>query len=51
MGACRAHEVGRGGSGINKSAPELTRRDRKTIPHPAPPGDQTQGLRICIPTV
>ena len=30
------------GSGTNKSAEELTRRDRKT----APPGDRSQGLRI-----
>ena len=47
LGACRTHE---GGSGTNKSAQELTRRDRKTVPHPAPPGDRTQGLRIWIPT-
>ena len=29
------------GSGTNKSAQELTRRDRNTVPHPAPPGDLT----------
>ena len=29
----------------------LTRRDRKTVLHLAPPGDQTQGLRIWIPTL
>ena len=39
----------KGGSGTSKSAQELTRRDRKTVPHPAPPGDWTQGLRIWIP--
>ena len=32
-GACCTHE---GGSGTNKSAQELTRRDRKTVSHPAP---------------
>ena len=41
---------GGGGSGTNKSAQELTRRDRKTVCHPAPPGDRTQGLLIWIPT-
>ena len=39
-GACRTHE---GGSGTNKSAQELTRRDRKTVPHSASPGDRTRG--------
>ena len=43
MGACRTHE---GGSGTNKPAHELIRRDRKTVANPAPPGDRTQGLRI-----
>ena len=47
LGACCTHEVG---SGTNKSAQELTWRDRKTVPHPAPPGDRTQGHRIIIPT-
>ena len=36
----------KGGSSTNKSAQELTRRDRKTAHHLAPPGDRTQGLRI-----
>ena len=43
LGACRTHE---GGSDTKKSAQELSRRDRKTVSHPAPPGDRTQGLRI-----
>ena len=30
----------------NKSALELIQKDRKVVPHPAPPGDRTQGLRI-----
>ena len=38
LGVCRTHE---GGSGTNKSAQELTRRDRKTAPHPAPLWDRT----------
>ena len=37
LGAYRSHE---GGSGTNKSAQELIRRDRKTAAHPAPPGDR-----------
>ena len=37
VGACRTHE---GESGTNKSAQELTWRDRKTALHPAPPVDQ-----------
>ena len=40
LGACRTHKGGYG-SGTNKSAQELTRRERETAPHPAPPGDQT----------
>ena len=32
-----------GGSGTNKSAQELTRRDRKSVCHPAPLGD---GARV-----
>ena len=43
LGACRTHEWRGGGWGggrvHNKFAPELTRRDRKTVSHPAPPGD------------
>ena len=35
----------KGGSGTNKSAEDLTRRDRNVVSHPAPPGDRTQGLR------
>ena len=34
LGACHVHE---GGSGIDKSAQELTRRDRKTVPRPVCP--------------
>ena len=42
VGGCRTHK---GGSGTNKPAQELTRRDRKTAAHPAPPaGDQTQAF-------
>ena len=41
VGASRKHE---GGSGINKCAQEVTRRDRKNVSHPAPPGDRTQAL-------
>ena len=33
LGACHTHE---GGSGTNRSTQELTRRDRKTVAHPAP---------------
>ena len=41
------HTKGVGGeSGTNKSAQELTQRDRRTVPHPAPPRDLTQGLQI-----
>ena len=40
LGACRTHEEG---SGTNKSAQEWARRDRKTIPRLASPGDRTQG--------
>ena len=47
LGACRTHE---GESGTNKSAQELTRRDRKTAPHSVPPRDRTQGLLSSIPT-
>ena len=45
---CCTHK---GGWGTKKSAQELTRRDRKTVPHPALylPRDWTQGLRIWIP--
>ena len=43
LGACHTHEVG---SGTNKSAKELTRRDTKIASHPVPPGDRTQGHRI-----
>ena len=39
-----------GWSGTNKCAQELTLRDRKAVPQPAPPGDLTQGLRIWILT-
>ena len=35
VGACRTHE---GGSGTNKSAQGLARKDRKTVAHPVPPG-------------
>ena len=42
VGACHTHN---GGSGTNKSAQELLRGTEKT-PYTAPPGDQTQGLRI-----
>ena len=35
-----------GGSGANKSAQELTWKDKKPVPHSTPPGDRTQGLRI-----
>ena len=58
LGACRTHE---GGSGTNKSAQELTRRDKISLSYPAPPGDQTQGLwmknsntlttELCPPSV
>ena len=48
VGAFRIHE---GESGTNKSAQEWTRRNRKTVYHPAPPGDRTQILRIRIPTL
>ena len=34
------------GSCTNKSAQELIRRDRKTVPHLALPENRTQGLRI-----
>ena len=34
------------GSGTNKTAQDLTRRDRKPVLHLARPGDRTQGLRI-----
>ena len=47
VGACHTHK---GGSGTNKSAHELTRRDRKSVPHPAPPGDQTQGTHMYTHT-
>ena len=43
LGACRTQE---GGSGTNKTAQVLSRRDRKIVPHPAPPGDRTQDLRL-----
>ena len=48
VGACRRHE---GGSGKNKSAQELTRRDRQSVSHPAPPGDRTQtdNLSLTLP--
>ena len=36
LGACHMHEEG---TGTNKSAQELTWRDRKTVPHDAPPED------------
>ena len=39
-----------GMSSTNDFAQELTRRDRQTVPHPALPGDRTQGLLIRIPT-
>ena len=42
---------GTGGPGTNSSAQKLTRRDRKVVPHPVPPGDRTQGLRIAYPTL
>ena len=46
LGACRTHE---GRPVANKSAKELTRTDvQTTVPRPAPPGDRTRGLRICI---
>ena len=41
LGVCHTHE---GGSGTNKSAKELTRSDRKTVPHPAPYSFSTQIL-------
>ena len=40
---------GGGGSGTNNPAQELIRRDKKTVPRPAPPGYRTQGLWIRIP--
>ena len=43
--ACLTHKRW---SGATKSAHELTRRDRKTVPHPALVGDRTQGYRIRI---
>ena len=43
LGVCRTHE---GGSEMNKSAQVLTQGDRETVLHPAPPMDQTQGLRV-----
>ena len=39
-----------GGSGTNQPAQGLTRRDRTSDLHPAPPGDGTRGLRVRIPT-
>ena len=50
LSVCRTHK---GGSGTNKSAQELTLegQQKKTVPHPAPPGDRTQGLQIRILTV
>ena len=44
---CHTLEDGGGGGGGGQVAQELTRRDiKKTVPHPEPPGDRTQGLRI-----
>ena len=48
LSACCTHERG---SGTNKSAEELTPRDRKTVPHPAPPRDRTQGLQTLVTSV
>ena len=48
FGAFRAHE---GGSGTNRSAQELTRRDRTTGAHLSPLGDGTHGFRILILTL
>ena len=36
LGVCHTHK---GGSSTNKSAQELTRTDRQTVPHSAPSGD------------
>ena len=36
LSACRTHE---GGGLVQTSAQELTQRDRKTVSHPALPGD------------
>ena len=56
LGTCRKHKGGGGGGGgeekkdvegesvTNKSVQELTRRDTKSVAHPAPPGDRTHGL-------
>ena len=41
---CTSEGGGGGGSGTHKSAQELTRKDGKTGPHPAPPGNQAHGL-------
>ena len=41
-------EGGQAQTSPHKSRP---RRDRKTAPHPAPPGDRTQGHRIWILTL
>ena len=48
LGACRTHEEG---SDTNKPAQELTRREKRTVPHPAQPGDRTQGFQVWIPTL
>ena len=45
VGACRTHE---GGLGTNKSALELTWRDRNTAPHADPPRDRNQDLNIAL---
>ena len=48
LDACRTHE---GGPDTNKSAQELTRRDREAVPNPAQQRDRIQDLRIIISTV
>ena len=40
--------LGREGLSTNKSAQELTQRDRKTVPHPTPPGHR---MHITDPAV
>ena len=49
MWGCAVHT--KGGSGTNKSAQELTWRNRKAVPHPAPPRHRPQGLWIYIPVL
>ena len=54
LDACRTHEGGGGESGTNTTAKELTRRDRKSVPHLAPPrvggggGGRTQVVHYTL---